>query len=114
MNDEYQMLLDSKKVINTERKRDKTRYFLKDGSTYVVGRNYKYLYDAKTRIITYEFANGQVERTFPTGVKEIRHSDGSIVVRCGEKDYDLIQNKNVLNKFRRFRIDVLMQADQII
>ncbi|KAM0675201.1 hypothetical protein GVAV_000853 [Gurleya vavrai] len=92
LNDEYESFLQSKKVIHTDRNRNKTRYYLQDGSTYVVSKNCRYLYDSKTKIITYEFENGQVERTFPCGLKEIRHSDGSITIRNGTKDYESIKN----------------------
>lgn len=94
LNDEYKSLLDTKKVVHKDSMNSKTRYYLKDGSTYVVKHNkYRYLYDAQTKIITYEFYNGQIEKTFPCGIKEIRHPDGSITVKNGAKDYDII-NKN--------------------
>ncbi|KAM0677118.1 hypothetical protein BDAP_002279 [Binucleata daphniae] len=92
LNLEYENLLDSKKVMHTDKNKYKTRYFLRDGSTYVVSKNCRYLYDAKSKIITYEFDNGQIERTFPCGLKEIRHTDGSITIRNGGKDYDCIKN----------------------
>lgn len=93
LNNEYQLFLESKKVVHKDGKGSKTRYYLKDGSTYVVGKNYRYLYDAKTKTITYEFLNGQIERTFQNGIKEIRHNDGSITIRNGEKDYETIEGK---------------------
>jgi hypothetical protein len=73
--------------------KSKIRYHLKDGSTYVVNREnkYRYLYDVGTKIITYEFSNGKIERTFPGGLKEIRHPDGTVTIRNGTKDYDFIK-----------------------
>lgn len=91
LNEQYKVFLSSKNVIHRDKKRDKTRYYLKDGSTYVIGKNYRYLYDVRTKIITYEFGNGQVERTFSNGLKEIRHSDGTITIKNGEKDYEFIE-----------------------
>lgn len=89
--DEHKIKSEEKKVIGREDKEGRTRYFLKDGSVYVVkGRKYRYLYDAKSKIVTYEFENGQIERTFENGVKEIRRKDGSIVVKTGSKDYDFL------------------------
>ncbi|KCZ79378.1 hypothetical protein H312_03232 [Anncaliia algerae PRA339] len=87
---EYKQNLESKKVIHEEKQPLKTRYFLKDGSTYVVDSkgNYKYLYDNKNRSITYHFTNGQIEKTFENGIKEIRYPDGSICIKFGDKDYD--------------------------
>lgn len=93
LNNEYQIFLESKKVVHTDGKRNKTRYYLKDGSTYVIGKNYRYLYDSKSKIITYEFSNGQVERTFPNGLKEIRHRDGSLTIKNGEKDHEYIEDR---------------------
>jgi len=79
---------DSKKVVRMEEKLGRKRYYLKDGSVYVVkDREYRYLYDAQSKVVTYEFANGQIERTFETGLKEIRHKDGSIIVKSGSGDY---------------------------
>lgn len=74
-----------KKVAHTERKLTKTRYHLEDGSTFVTSNDgsYKYFFDATSKSITYEFGNGQIERTFPNGVKEIRYSDGSVYVKIG-------------------------------
>ncbi|RVD91902.1 hypothetical protein TUBRATIS_16220 [Tubulinosema ratisbonensis] len=88
---EYKKCLEEKKVIYEDRQPCKTRYFLKDGSTYVVDLkgNYKYLYDNKNRSITYHFNNGQIEKTFSNGIKEIRYPDGSVCIKFGEKDYDL-------------------------
>ncbi|KAF7683821.1 hypothetical protein TCON_0975 [Astathelohania contejeani] len=97
LNEDYRLSLSNKKVIATEHKKTKYRYQLKDGSTYVVSKQgkYRYLYDSKTKIMTYEFSNGQVERTFPGGLKEIRYPDGSITIKDGTKDYEYIQcNKN--------------------
>lgn len=90
LNTEYREMIETKKVVHTDKMRHKTRYYLKDGSTYVVDKrkNIRYLYDAKSKTITYEFPNGQVEKTFEGGIKEVRHPDGSITVRHGEKDYD--------------------------
>lgn len=80
-------------MVHEEHNKGKTRYYLHDGSTYVVSKNnkYKYLYDAKSRIITYEFDNGQIERTFPNGLKEIRYKDGSITIKNGSREYDYIR-----------------------
>lgn len=89
MAEEHRKQSEEKKVIGREDKEGRTRYFLKDGSVYVIkGRKYRYLYDAKSKIVTYEFENGQIERTFESGIKEIRRKDGSIVVKTGEKDYE--------------------------
>jgi hypothetical protein len=93
LNEEYKKVLDSKKVVHRDQMQSKTRYYLRDGSTYVVKNNqYRYLYDAKTKVITYEFFNGQVEKTFPAGLKEIRHPDGSITIKSGERDYDYLKS----------------------
>ncbi|EOB15488.1 hypothetical protein NBO_3g0039 [Nosema bombycis CQ1] len=94
LNSEYKDALDSKKVIHKEVHPNKVRYYLKDGSTYVIRNNkYKYLYDNKTKIMTYEFSNGQIERTMPYGIKEIRYPDGSIVIKSDEKEYEVINKK---------------------
>ena len=91
MTEECKIKSDEKKVVGREDKEGRTRYFLKDGSVYVVKeRKYRYLYDAKSKVVTYEFENGQVERTFDNGVKEIRRKDGSIVIKTGEKNYDFL------------------------
>lgn len=83
---------EDKKVVGKEEKASKTRYYLKDGSVYVVkGREYRYLYDAKSKVVTYEFENGQIERTFDHGLKEIRRRDGTIVIKTGPRDFDYIQ-----------------------
>lgn len=89
--EEHKLKTDEKKVIGKEDKGGRTRYFLKDGSVYVVkGRNYRYLYDSKSKVVTYEFENGQIERTFEAGIKEIRKKDGTIVVKTGQKDYEFM------------------------
>lgn len=90
LNEQYKEILESKKVIHKEITKNKTRYFLKDGSTYVVRDKYRYLYDSKSKIITYEFENGQVEKSFPNGIKEIRYSDGRVIIKNDNKDYDII------------------------
>lgn len=92
LNQEYESVLKRKTVARKEESPGKTKYSLQDGSVYVVNRKrrYKYLYDAATGIITYEFETGQVERTFPGGIKEIRFPDGRVVVKTGEKDYDVL------------------------
>lgn len=80
---------ESKKVIRKEEKGLKSRYYLSDGSVYVVkGRNYRYLYDSSSKIVTYEFENGQIERTFANGIKEIRRPDGSIIIKDGQAECD--------------------------
>jgi len=90
---EYQKEQENKKVINKEETSSKKRYYLKDGSVYVVkGREYRYLYDASTKVVTYEFENGQVERTFPNGLKEIRQKNGCIIIKNGQKEYDYINS----------------------
>lgn len=94
LNDEYKETIQSKKVVHREVSNNKTRYFLQDGSTYVVRDKYRYLYDAKSKIITYEFDNGQIEKSFPSGIKEIRYPDGSIIIKSDNKEYD------VINKFK--------------
>ncbi|KAM0680842.1 hypothetical protein GINT2_001116 [Glugoides intestinalis] len=82
---------EEKKVVGKEVNGIRTRYYLKDGSVYVVkGREYRYLYDSKTKMVTYEFENGQIERTFENGLKEIRKRDGSVVIKTGSKEYDFI------------------------
>lgn len=86
---EYKKTTEDKKVIRKEESSGKTRYYLKDGSVYVTrGKEYRYLYDTKTKIVTYEFDNGQVERTFASGIKEIRKKDGSIIIKSNVNDYD--------------------------
>ncbi|KAM0672927.1 hypothetical protein CWI42_050120 [Ordospora colligata] len=92
LNEEYKRILDAKRVVHKDQLQNKIRYYLKDGSTYVVKSNqYRYLYDAKTKVVTYEFANGQIEKTFPSGLKEIRHPDGSITIRNGPNDHEYIK-----------------------
>ncbi|KRH92087.1 putative T-complex 10/CenJ [Pseudoloma neurophilia] len=95
LNEEYKQLLTDKRIVSKESNKikDLKRYHLQDGSTYVIRSNYKYLYDNKTRIITYQFKNGQIERTFPNGIKEIRYTDGSIGIRHGNNDYDYITTR---------------------
>lgn len=82
---------ESKTVVRREEKPTMTRYYLKDGSVYAVrAKDYRYLYDAQTKTVVYEFANGQIERTFENGIKEIRKKDGRIIIKNGAKDYDYI------------------------
>jgi hypothetical protein len=82
---------EDKKVVGKEETLNKTRYYLKDGSVYVVkGREYKYLYDSKTKVVTYEFDNGQIERTFQNGIKEIRKKDGTVIIKTGPKEFDYL------------------------
>lgn len=91
---EYKHRSEAKKVISKEDKVGKERYFLKDGSVYVVKQNeYKYLYDSNTKMMTYEFGNGQIERTFPNGLKEIRRTDGTVIIKTGPRDYDYVGRK---------------------
>ncbi|KAI4291445.1 hypothetical protein PAPHI01_0719 [Pancytospora philotis] len=91
LNTECQSIKDGKKVVRRDEKCGKSRYYLKDGSVYVVkNHEYRYLYDSKSKVVTYEFANGQVERTFANGLKEIRQRDGSIVIKSSAKDYEYI------------------------
>ncbi|KAH9387028.1 uncharacterized protein NEMAJ01_1924 [Nematocida major] len=92
LNKEYEEVLNRKKVKSKEESGGKVKYTLSDGSVYVVHREkkYKYLYDANTSIVTYEFGNGQIERTFPFGIKEIRTPAGKIVIKSSEKEYDVI------------------------
>lgn len=90
LNDEYQIMINTKKVVHTTSSGTKTRYYLKDGSSYVIGKNYRYLYDANSKSVTYEFDNGQIERTFSNGLKEIRRPDGSIIIRDGPKEYEYL------------------------
>ncbi|OQS54502.1 hypothetical protein EHP00_10 [Ecytonucleospora hepatopenaei] len=86
----------NKSVIKAEESLYKKRFYLKDGSTYVITnkptKNYKYLYDAKTKIITYEFENGQIERTFECGLKEIRTNNGQIYIKYKDEGYEQIAN----------------------
>lgn len=89
--EEQKKRCEEKKVIGKEEKMGRTRYFLKDGSAYVVkGRNYRYLYDSKSKVVTYEFENGQIERTFENGIKEIRRSDGTVIIKTGQKEYEFM------------------------
>ncbi len=82
---------EDKRVVGVEESGNKSRYYLKDGSVYVVkGKEYKYLYDSKSKVVTYEFENGQVERTFQNGMKEIRRRDGSIVIKTSPKDFEYL------------------------
>lgn len=92
LNREYENSLRRKSVLQREETEGKTRYRLGDGSLYVVNRRrgYKCLYDKATGVVTYEFGNGQVERTFPGGIKEIRCPDGRVAVKTGEGDYDIL------------------------
>ena len=86
---QYRDAQGDKKVVRRDFSGGKSRYFLKDGSVYVThGSKYRYLYDARSKVITYEFANGQIERTFPCGLKEIRCTDGSIVIKTDANDYE--------------------------
>ena len=88
---DYNKTRDDKLVIKKEENMGKIRYYLKDGSVYVVkGKEYRYLYDSKTKVVTYEFENGQIERTFFNGIKEIRKNDGTIIIKNGSKDYDYL------------------------
>lgn len=91
LTEEYKTIIEGKKVMKQEESGTKTRYYLKDGSVYVVkGKEYRYLYDTKTKIVTYQFENGQIERTFENGLKEIRQPDGSITIKSGVKEYDRV------------------------
>lgn len=93
LNEEYEAALKKKTVSHREDRPGKTKYILRDGSLYVVNKKYRYryLYDSRTNVVTYEFENGQVERTFPGGIKEIRYPDGKLAVKTGERDYDIIK-----------------------
>lgn len=98
LQDELEMLKKQKQdmldksVIGKEEKSTRSRYYLKDGSVYVIKSNeYKYLYDSKTKIVTYVFANGQIERTFENGIKEIRRKDGTIIIKSSPQEYDYIK-----------------------
>lgn len=94
LNIDYKKKLENKKVYKKEETNKKIRYYLNDGSVYFIKPNeYRYLYDAQTQVVTYEFNNGQIERTFPNGLKEIRGKDGSVVIKHGMKDYDYFDNK---------------------
>ncbi|KAG0441578.1 Centromere protein J [Dictyocoela muelleri] len=94
LNNEYKKMLEDKKIIHEEKHKNKVRYHLNDGSTYVVSKKgYRYLYDSTTKVIIYEFSNGQIEKSYPMGIKEIRYPDGSICIKCGEKDYDFINKE---------------------
>ncbi len=91
LNNKYKEQLDKKKVYKKEQSNNKIRYYLNDGSVYFIKHHeYRYLYDAETKIVTYEFENGQIERTFPNGLKEIRRKDGSVIIKHGIKDYDYL------------------------
>lgn len=91
LNEQYQAARTNKKVVRRDENSGKTRYYLNDGSIYVVkNHEYRYLYDADSQTVTYEFANGQIERTFANGIKEIRQKDGSIVIKSSAKDYEYI------------------------
>ncbi|KAI5179656.1 hypothetical protein NEOKW01_0119 [Nematocida sp. AWRm80] len=93
MNKEYQERLQNKKIKSKEQLQNKIKYTLNDGSIYInnTAKKYKYLYDSKTNIITYEFSNGQIERTFPIGIKEIRTPDGKIVIKTEENEYEILK-----------------------
>ena len=94
LNEIYIKDQDNKQVVKSEQSLHKTRFYLKDGSTYVVTKrptkNYKYLFDSKTKVITYEFENGQIERTFECGLKEIRTSDGKVFIKTDNSEYEKI------------------------
>ena len=92
LNKEYERMLHRKRVKTKEETDSKVKYVLSDGSVYVIHKikQYKYLYDAHTGVVTYEFSNGQIERTFPAGIKEIRGIDGKIVIKNAEKEYDVV------------------------
>lgn len=92
LNEEYESVLQRKSVRNKEESETKLKYTLNDGSVYVVhkAKKYKYLYDAASSVITYEFSNGQIERTFPAGIKEIRGPNGEIVIKLSDKEYEVI------------------------
>lgn len=102
--DSYVEDRESKSVVKKEEGVHKTRFYLKDGSTYVISRkpdkNYKYLFDIRTKRVTYEFENGQVEHTFDNGIKEIRMGDGRIYIKTGANQYECINNtkENMHNK----------------
>lgn len=89
LTDKYNKETNGKQVVKKEESATKTRYYLKDGSVYVVkDKHYRYLYDSQTKTITYQFEGGQVERTFPGGLKEIRRKDGTIVIKNGHMDFE--------------------------
>ncbi|KAI5149446.1 hypothetical protein ENBRE01_0904 [Enteropsectra breve] len=91
LNKGYQEENENKTVVKRENGPLKNRYYLKDGSVYVVkGRDYRYLYDAKSKVVTYEFENGQIERTFPSGLKEIRNKAGNVIIKNGAKEYEYL------------------------
>jgi len=92
LNEEYESVLSRKSIKSKEETNSKIKYRLNDGSIYVVDKlkQFKYLYDSGTGIVTYEFSNGQIERTFPAGIKEIRDANGKIIIKTSEKEYDVI------------------------
>ncbi|KAI5187235.1 hypothetical protein NEHOM01_2031 [Nematocida homosporus] len=92
LNEEYEEVIQRKRVKSKEESEGKVKYWLNDGSVYVVNkdRKYKYLYDKSSGVVTYEFGSGQIERTFPGGIKEIRTADGKIIVKNSEKEYDIV------------------------
>ncbi|KAI5171029.1 hypothetical protein NEFER03_0431 [Nematocida sp. LUAm3] len=92
LNEQYEDSLRRKSIKTKEEEESKIKYTLSDGSVYVVHKlkKYKYLYDAGNSCITYEFPNGQIERTFPGGIKEIRAADGRIIIKHADKDYDVL------------------------
>lgn len=95
LNEDYESALQRKSVCRKEEAEGKTKYLLSDGSIYVANRakGYKYLYDSLTSVVTYEFTNGQIERTFPGGIKEIRSPNGKIVIKTPDKEYDIVRDK---------------------
>lgn len=95
LNQEYEGMLRRKAVKEKQETPRKIKYTLNDGSVYVVhkSKKYRYLYDAASSVVTYEFENGQIERTFPSGIKEIRTADGKIVIKESEKEYDVISRE---------------------
>ncbi|KAF7696527.1 hypothetical protein CDIK_1795 [Cucumispora dikerogammari] len=88
----YKTEIESKKVIYMQTHEDKQKYYLEDGSVYVNGDKFKYLYNIKDGSVTYQFNNGQLERTFACGFKEIRYADGSIVIKMNDKTQEIIKD----------------------
>lgn len=87
----FKASLQSKRVIYLQKSENKKKYFLEDGSTFVIGSNCKYLYDTSDNSMTYEFSNGQIEKTFKSGIKEIRYPNGAIAIKYEDKTYEIVK-----------------------
>lgn len=89
--EKYKMEIQSKKVVYIQTLDNKQKYYLEDGSSYVVGSKFKYLYNSKDGSVMYQFSNGQIEKTLANGFKEIRYPDGSILIKFNDKTQEIIK-----------------------